>query len=333
MNFPRLTLTLLITALAAARSDGGTFNLPNKESLFSIAFPDNWETDAQGDSITSRPKNSAMVFSIFPTPAAKSLPDALAFVAKRAGQNYTDFSVGKGREETEAGMKFISAEAKGKQNGVEMRIFLYAFTPDGQAYFGICNASDDALAKAYGDDAYKIMDSLKPLKNLREKKEKEEAVTAVAYPNDKPAFTLEVPAALTVETTAAGMTIRKKGAKSYITFASIPPRDGVTDKATAEAWLKKKAEELLKVVGPSDGTSFSGPVEAHFFLMRDISLEAKYTADSSEDQLRIWVFTTGGQRYFYAYGRVDELREMAEGGGEVGSWWGDNLIKSIAMVK
>src|SRR4051812_10950521 len=87
---------------------GGRFDLPKENPQFSIQMPDNWETVVEGDNVTSRPaKDSKVMLSVFPVPAAKNLEDAFAIVLEQVSATYSDVKVGKLSEQKQAGLTFF----------------------------------------------------------------------------------------------------------------------------------------------------------------------------------------------------------------------------------
>jgi hypothetical protein len=144
----RLLLPALILATQVAF--GGRFDLPKQKPLVSVEIPETWQTELEGDTVTARPaKNSKVVFSVMPISGAGNLQDAFATVTKQVSAKYSDFAPGKSSSEKEAGMDVLSAEAKGKSDGIEFRIAFGVFTPDGQHFFGLFWACDESSGEKY----------------------------------------------------------------------------------------------------------------------------------------------------------------------------------------
>jgi len=202
---------LPILVLAAQIAEGATFKFPKDAPQFSIETPDTWLTEAKGDILTSRPsKESQVIFSVFPVTGAKNLADAFEIAAKQVCEGYSDCNVGKSSQEKHAGVQFMGAEATAKKDGTDIRIFLYVLGADGQRYFAITRAFDVASGEKYGNQIDGVMDSIKSLKE-EERKAKEEydnAESTVAFPKDKPAFTMRVRNSFGIDATAERLIVR-----------------------------------------------------------------------------------------------------------------------------
>lgn len=330
-----------ILVLAVATAGAATFNLPKSAPLFSIEMPSSWVTEEKGDVIVSRPaKDSKINISVTLIPGAKNLEAAFASVEKALGADYQQFSVDKASQEKEAGMDFLSATGKGKKDGVDFRVALAAFTPDGQRFFAISWGCDEASGETYGNDIDRAMNSIKSVKEeARKEKEKQDKATAtVPFPKDKPAFTMKIPNGFTTDATAERLVIKtKKENKSFFHVSVIPAGDGVTDEATAKAWLPKKAQSLLDALGEkrakSDGVDEyrRGKIAGHKAFETDYSFHADVL-----DKFKMWIFTPDGKRYFYAYFQLktqDMEETWKEIEADISPFWPDELLESIELAK
>jgi hypothetical protein len=144
---------------------GGRFDLPREHPQFSIQMPDNWETAVEGDNVTSRPaKDSKVIISVFPAPAAKNLQDAFGIAAKKVSADYSDVKIGKLSKQKQAGLTFFGGQGEGERDGFELRLSLAAFTGDGQHYFALVWAADEASGEIYIKEIDKILVSLQAFK-------------------------------------------------------------------------------------------------------------------------------------------------------------------------
>jgi hypothetical protein len=80
-------------------------DLPKENPQFSIQMPDKWEIALEEDNVTARPaKNSKVIISVFPVPAAKNIDDAFAIATKQVSAICHDVKVGKLSEQKQAGL-------------------------------------------------------------------------------------------------------------------------------------------------------------------------------------------------------------------------------------
>jgi hypothetical protein len=329
-----------ILVLAVGTAGATTFNLPKNAPLFSIEMPDNWVTEEKGDVIVSRPeKDSNVNYSVTVIPGAKNLEDAFASIEKSVRADYQEVSVDKASQEKEAGMDFLLAAGKGKRDGVDFRIALAAFTPDGQRFFfGLSWGCDQASGKKYGSQIDSVIESIKSFKDeaRKTKEEHDKATSAVPFPKDKPAFTIEIPNGFTTDATADRLIIKtRKENKSFFYLAAIPAGDGVADEATAKGWMPKKAQALLNALGEKEAESDGVEEFPRGNIAGHKAFETKYSGGDL-DKLEIWVFTPDGKRYFYAYFQ-EKTEDYQEGvkdlEADVSPFWRFDLLKSTELAK
>jgi hypothetical protein len=331
----RYLLPILVLAVHTAK--GATFKLPKDAPQFSIDMPDNWITETKGDTITSRPsKESPVIFSVFPAAGAKNLTDAFALATKQACEGYSDCKFGRSSQEKEKKMQFMGAEATAKKDGADIRIWLYVFSPDGQLHFAVTRAFDVASGEKYGKQIDGVMDSIRSLieEARKAKEESDNAESKIAFPKDKPAFTMQVRNSFGIDNTAERLIVgATKQHKSFLYFADVPAGDGVSDEASAKAWVPRKVKALFAALGVKEVRAF----EDWEIRMYDIAghkgfeLGDHFVGDIEE--LRLWVFTPDGTRYFYAYYQeksADSYQDADAFG--LGSWQ-DSLISSIKQAK
>jgi hypothetical protein len=140
---------------------GGRFDFPREHPQFSIQIPDNWETGTEGDTVTSRPaKDSKVMISIFPVPAAKNVEDAFAIVLKQVSANYRDVKLGKLSEQRQTGMTFFGGQGEGEKDGFELKLSVAGFSPNGQRFFGLVWACDEASERIHAKQLDQILGSI-----------------------------------------------------------------------------------------------------------------------------------------------------------------------------
>jgi hypothetical protein len=155
----------------------------------------------------------------------------------------------------------------------------------------------------------------------------------VGFPKDKPVFTMEIPKAFAVDATAERVIIKtRKEHKTFFHLAAIPAEEGVTDEATASAWLPKKARAVLNTFGGTDKSPFSEVREFFPNIAGHKALEIKHDG-GDPGELEMWVFTPDGKRYFYAY--FQEKTEDYEEGfkdaeADIGRFWPRKLLTSVS---
>lgn len=161
----RIRFVLPALIMSAQLVFGGRFDLPKEKPQFSIQMPDKWEIVIEGDSVTARPaKDSKVVISVFPVPAAKNLEDAFAIVTKQTSANYRDVKVGKLSEQKQAGLTFFGGQGEGEKDGFELRLSVAAFTADGQHYFGLVWTADEVSGEIHIKEIDKVLSSIQAFK-------------------------------------------------------------------------------------------------------------------------------------------------------------------------
>ncbi|MFN2623092.1 MAG: hypothetical protein ABR611_09625 [Chthoniobacterales bacterium] len=161
----KIPLALPVLILSAQIAFAGRFDLPKENPQFSIQMPDNWETAVEGDSIVSRPaKDSKVIISVFPVPAAKNLEDAFAIVTKKVSADYRDVKIGKVAEQKQAGLTFFGGQGEGEKDGFELRLSVAAFTADGQRYFALVWAADEVSGETHIKEIDNTLASLRAFK-------------------------------------------------------------------------------------------------------------------------------------------------------------------------
>jgi len=293
----RALLLWSVSVLAVVRLQATTIELPKDAPVFSITFPDVWTTETKDNVITSKPGSGNLLFSVLPARGAKDLPDALAIITKAAEAQFKELSAEKGNQEVEHGITFLTAEAKGKKDGAEMRIFLSAFTPDDVQYFGLILCADHAAGEEHGGAVDRIMNSIWSPK----KSKKKEGPIPVAYPQDKPVFTIQVPPDWTVDATAERLVVKAKGWPDSVGFGRIPAGEEVSNETTAEAWLKKNGPAILKSAGIEGWNTDTKPFPA--WVGGNEGLTVSYDGELSghSTTVKVIVFTPDRQNYFFLY--------------------------------
>src|SRR4051812_25939410 len=161
----RFVLSALV--LTAQLAFGSRFDLPKANPQFSIQMPDKWAIELQEDNVTSRPaKDSRIMISVFPIAGARNFDDAFAIVLKQVSVNYRDVKVGKLSEQKQAGLTFFGGRGEAEKDGFELRLSVAAFSADGQHYFGLVWAADEASGDIHIKEIDKALASLQAFKEL-----------------------------------------------------------------------------------------------------------------------------------------------------------------------
>jgi hypothetical protein len=303
----RALLLWSVSVLAVVRLQATTIELPKDAPVFSITFPDVWTTETKDNVVTSRPGSGNLFFSVLPARGAKDLPDALAIITKAAEAQFKELSAEKASQEVEHGITFLTAEAKGKKEGAEMRIFLSVFSPDDVQYFGLILGADHTAGEEHGGAIDRIMNSIWSPK----KSKKEAGPIPVAYPRDKPVFTIQVPPDWTVDATTERLIVKAKGWPDAVGFALIPASEGVTNETTAEAWLKKNGPAVLKRAGTEGWNTDAKPSRESVGGNEGFTVSYDGELSGHATTVKVSVFTPDRQNYFSLY--VIETEMMAFG--------------------
>lgn len=164
--------------------------------------------------------------------------------------------------------------------------------------------------------------------------EKEQsAKVTVPFPKDKPALTLEIPNSFAIDATVERLIIKPtKKHKSFFHLAAIPSGDGVSDDASAKAWLLKKAKSLLSALGIKDATARQEAEDYMPGIAGHKAFESRYSGGAL-DELQMWVFAPDGKTYFHAYYQrmTEDIFDDAEAG--IGELWQSGLLSSIKPAK
>jgi hypothetical protein len=313
--------------LAAQIAGGTTFNLPKDASLFSIALPDDWQTEESSGGLASRPRgDNKFVVNLFSLPAVHTHEAAMSAAVDRVKPTVQQFTAGEVKRDIEAGIAFFGMSAKGTKDGAPMRITLMVFASDAEHYFGLSLMGEEASLSKYGDAHDHILESIRPLRHL--KTEVEPGIFAFGFPDENPAFMVKVPSAYPVKTEANQFVASAKNGLSTLRIAPVPLSEAMllkSDDSKGE-WVKRKAEEIVKtdrLKGFVPGSSGSEHVAGHWGHM------IKYTGPFLEELISpfaVCLFTPDGQHYYYACweSRDETANDQME--------WGLNVIGSIKSV-
>ncbi len=156
--------TLLIVglmSLSAAQADQ-TFNYPEKDSIFSISFPDEWKVELGDDSLSASSKDELANMELLALDAAAS--DEAIKIAKESlkeemeGLKFTD------EPETGElnGIKTTFINAQVTLEGVKMAVNCCIFSPKGaDKFFMLFNVVPMDSLKEHGEDIGKVLNSIK----------------------------------------------------------------------------------------------------------------------------------------------------------------------------
>jgi hypothetical protein len=159
----KIRIVLSVLMLGAQVAFAGRFDLPKENPQFSIQMPEKWQTEVDGDKVTSRPaKDSKVIISVFPLPGAKNFEDAFALVTEHVTANYRDVKLGKLSEQKQAGMSFYGGQGEAEKDGFELRLSVAAFGENGQRYFGLVWACDEASGEIHIQEIAKTLASIRP---------------------------------------------------------------------------------------------------------------------------------------------------------------------------
>jgi hypothetical protein len=162
----KIPLTVAIFAVAIQTAAAGVFQLPKDNPILSVEFSDKWQMEVRADAVTGRGlKGANALFAVFAIASAKDLDEALTAATERFKKEYSDLTLDAAKQFREAGMDVSGTGGMAKnKNGVDVRMALFSFSPDGQHYFGATWACDEAAGPAYGNEIDTTLNSIKPIK-------------------------------------------------------------------------------------------------------------------------------------------------------------------------
>lgn len=322
-------MRFLVAALVLAAQAAGatTFNVPKDAPRFSIALPDDWQTEEANGGLISRPRgDNKFVVNLFALPDVHTSDAAMAAAVDRAKATVQEFSAGKANREIEAGIGSSGMVAKGVKDGTAMRITIMAFASDNEHYYGLSLTGEEASFPKYGDAHDRILGSIRAVRHL--KTQVEAGVFAIGFPDENPVFTINVPSAYAVESDSNQFVVKAKNGLSMVRIAPVPASDAalLKDDDSKSEWVKRKAAELVKadrLEGYVPGSSDSSRVADHWAHL------IRYTGPYYEELISpfaVCFFTPDGQRYYYA------CWESRDNTGQDDPEWGLRMIESIKSL-
>lgn len=135
---PVLVALVFGTAILNAGDFGSknTIVYPSENPVFSITFPDNWETETDENMLHSNPSDSSIYVGIWALEKDVKLNDALDALDETISSLVTDLKVGEAEKNIINGMEFISVDGSGKdKDGDAVNISAAVFSPDKKQVF------------------------------------------------------------------------------------------------------------------------------------------------------------------------------------------------------
>ncbi|HEX8077679.1 MAG TPA: hypothetical protein VF511_07680, partial [Chthoniobacterales bacterium] len=298
-----------------ARAAPVSLKLPQEDPLFSISFPEAWRTETSGSVVISRAADANMLFSVFPVTGAKNFQEAYAAAEKRAREHAPSLTPGKPQYEVEAGIKFYLAQGSGEKDSTTLRVEIGAFSPDAEHYFGLLSVSDEALVKTRAADHDSILNSLRPLKNL---KYQSGDSLVVGFPQQNPVFVIKLPSGLSAEHTPDRLIAKSKGGHFVEQVTEVRSLAGGADDQKPRNWVNATAVELLKKLGYGELQS-PQDVETGTGLDGSKTYEVSYFYEDGGmvgPAVVVCLFTLDGSRYFCVTVQYDGNRD---GDGPIGA--------------
>jgi hypothetical protein len=323
----KIRFLLPVLALAAQVAGGATFKLPKDAPRFSIALPDDWQTNEADGGLTSRPPGeSKFLVNLYSLPDVHTPDAAMSAAVDRVKPTVQQFSAGEVTREMEAGIRFFGMAAKGTKDGAAVRLTILVFASDSEHYYGLSLAGEEASFQKYGDAHDRILGSIRAVRHL--KTEVEPGVFAIGLPDENPVFIVKVPSAYAVESDSNQFVAKAKDGISMVRIAPVAASDAALfkDDSSKSDWAKRKAAELVKA-DRLEGIKPDSSSNSSTFIADHTAHLIKYTGANEEllCPFAVYLFTPDDQHYYYA---CWEWR-----GNEVQDDWGLTVIDSINLIR
>lgn len=160
MKAIRLALLALVFTLSSIYA-GQTFTYPEKNPIFEITYPEGWEIEEDGDSITASPA-SGNLSSVLMAVAGDDLESALEGAGQGLEETFGHCELSEAKEGQLNGMPVLFFNGKGKTpDGVALDLGCAIFTPNGETFFMLFIFSSGELSEEDTEKMNSILQSIK----------------------------------------------------------------------------------------------------------------------------------------------------------------------------
>ena len=163
-----VSLTLLL--LCGAAVDHGfaqakTLKFPKDDPQFTITFANDWKAEiTDAGIISAQPKGAGYAISIFPV-AARNPSGAIEETETEVNKRFQNVKPSEPVEfKTANNIKYLERHYTATDKGSDRILAIVAFSPDGENYYALFQASTPEADKQYTQDVVAIVKSIKSLK-------------------------------------------------------------------------------------------------------------------------------------------------------------------------
>lgn len=158
-------LSALLVLSMAVVADGGssdnTIIYPAENPIFSVTFPDNWETETEDDILHATPSDSSIYLGIWALEDVKDLDAALDAVDETVSSLVKNLEVGEVETSDINGIKFMIVDGEGKdEEGDYVDVSVALFSPDEKQIFIMLYYGTPEAEQAHEDELVSILKSI-----------------------------------------------------------------------------------------------------------------------------------------------------------------------------
>jgi hypothetical protein len=160
-------LAVLLLGSTAAVADGGSFSSKNtivypvKNPIFSVTFPDNWDTETENDIIHATPNDSSIYLGIWALEDANTLDAALDELDKAIASLVKNLKAGEAESAEINGIRFLTVDGTGRdEEGDNVNVSAALFSPDEKQIFIMLYYATPEAEKLHEDELVGILKSI-----------------------------------------------------------------------------------------------------------------------------------------------------------------------------
>ncbi len=165
MKLEIFALSLALMFFLSCGAHAKTIEFPKDEPQFTVTFADDWKAEiTSAGVISAQPKGAAYAIAIFPVKATNA-SDAIDETVTEVDKKFQNIKSSQSTEfKTKNNITYLEHDYTAKDKGSDRTLAIIAFSPDGQKYYAIFQASTPEADKKYTQDVMAIVKSIKSLK-------------------------------------------------------------------------------------------------------------------------------------------------------------------------
>jgi predicted Zn-dependent protease len=155
-------MAVAFTAPAAGDAgSGNTIVYPSENPVFSITFPDGWETETDENLLHAFPADSSIYLGLWALEEGVKLEDALDALDEIVSSLVTGLETGEAEKNEINGIEIVSVDGSGKDTeGDDVNVSAALFSPDDSQVFILIYYATPAAEARHEDELIAVIGSI-----------------------------------------------------------------------------------------------------------------------------------------------------------------------------